>query len=71
MQKSKQVAPAAIDPGAGAVLWTATYMAHHTSTERDVKEGMLAASRRYFRFAPQGGLRDAAVKRKHTDRSLP
>lgn len=67
MKQAQRVQPANIDPGAGALLWEATYIAHHSSIDKEVKRGMLEASRRYFRFAPNGALRDAAVKRNHTD----
>ena len=68
MITNKRVQPANVDPKLGALLWESTYMTHHMATDVNVKRGMLAASRRYFRFAEPGPLRDAAVKRKHTDR---
>lgn len=68
MIQNQRVQPANIDPKLGAILWEATYMTHHMSTDAEIKRGMLEVSRRYFRFAQRGPLRDAAIKRKHTDR---
>lgn len=54
-----------LDPGAAALLWTATYIAVHVNQDPELKKAFLQASKRYAEHAPQGALYEAALRRRH------